>query len=142
MKPVSKARKFLSFSFADRNLLTEAWMFQVATGILLKTVPFKKIPGYFKNPPGDLNSPSGEEICLQKIREATVIAGHYSFWRNRCLVQSLAARWMLRRRGITSHLSLGVARDKNGKTIAHAWINSGDIEIVNSNGNCLEMFTF
>ena len=138
----SKTRKLLSLSFNGKKLLMEAWVFQLAAGILLKTVRFKKIPHYFRNPPADLNPQSVNEVFLQNVKEVIVIAGRYSLWHNRCLVQSLAARWMLCRRGMPSRLSLGVAKDKNGKTIAHAWIIAYNIEIVNRNGNCLEMLTF
>lgn len=42
-------------------------------------------------------------------------------WRSRCLVRALAGRWMLGRRGVTSVLCLGVARE-GGVLTAHAWL--------------------
>jgi Transglutaminase-like superfamily len=48
-----------------------------------------------------------------------------SRWMNaRCLSRALAAQSMLRRRGITSRLCLGVVRRDNA-LIAHAWVEVG-----------------
>jgi hypothetical protein len=46
-----------------------------------------------------------------------------------CLPRALAAQAMLRRRGISSRLCLGVAR-AGGETLAHAWLEVGDDRIV------------
>lgn len=43
-------------------------------------------------------------------------------WRAKCLEQALAAKMMLRRRGVHSTLYLGVTR---GPTGAHAWVRVG-----------------
>jgi hypothetical protein len=64
------------------------------------------------------------------LRRAVERANVVSPWKNRCLVSSLAARCMLRRRNIESQLSLGVAKNSNGKIIAHAWINAGDFVLI------------
>lgn len=42
-------------------------------------------------------------------------------WKSTCLVQALAGRFMLMRRGVASTLVLGVAR-QNGSIQAHAWL--------------------
>ena len=42
-----------------------------------------------------------------------------------CLVQAVAATWMLRRRRISSTLYFGVARPRAGELKAHAWVRSG-----------------
>jgi hypothetical protein len=79
---------------------------------------------------------------VEKIQVAVQRAGWISPWRNRCLVSSLAARWMLRRRKIGSELSLGVAKDTKGNLVAHAWLKSGDFEIVEKRGSYTELFLF
>ncbi len=79
---------------------------------------------------------------IEKIRVAVQRTGWVSPWRNRCLVSSLAARCMLRRRKIGSELSLGVAKDPKGKLLAHAWLKSGDFEIVEKRGSYTELFLF
>jgi hypothetical protein len=47
-------------------------------------------------------------------------------WRAGCLEQAIAAKAMLRRRGIASTLYLGVTRDPVG---AHAWLRVGDVNV-------------
>jgi len=79
---------------------------------------------------------------LHEIKSATLQASHFSPWKNKCLVQSLAARRMMTRRGIHSQLSLGVTFDENKKMIAHAWLEAGDFEIVAKNGSYLEIYHF
>src|SRR5215469_10566072 len=46
-----------------------------------------------------------------------------------CLPRALAAHAMLRRRGIASHLCLGVARQEQA-LVAHAWVEIGDNKVV------------
>lgn len=46
-----------------------------------------------------------------------------------CLAQALAARAMLRRRGIASVLHLGVARPKETPFEAHAWLDAAGVEV-------------
>ena len=158
----------------EKGLLAEAWLTQLYVGLMLKFVPFKKIPALFPNPlierhpspaPGEgpglgadrvtEGSGSGAEGTLyamrntlydsqelESLKKAILLSSHYSFWRNKCLVQSLAARRMLKRRGISSQLSLGLRRDEHNKTYAHAWLKVGDIEIVEKKEDYLEMYVF
>lgn len=39
-----------------------------------------------------------------------------------CLTQSLAAQWVLTRYKLPSELCIGVAKDDQGKFVAHAWV--------------------
>lgn len=79
---------------------------------------------------------------VEKIQVAVQRAGWISPWRNRCLVSSLAARWMLRRRRISSTFSLGVTKNPDGKTIAHAWLIASGCEIVEKRGEYTELYRF
>lgn len=46
-----------------------------------------------------------------------------------CLAQALAARAMLRRRGIGSTLHVGVARSESAPFEAHAWLDAAGVEV-------------
>lgn len=46
-----------------------------------------------------------------------------------CLAQALAARAMLRRRGIGSILHVGVARSDAASLEAHAWLEAAGVEV-------------
>jgi hypothetical protein len=49
----------------------------------------------------------------------------HGVWRSKCLEQGLAAKAMLRRRGLPNTLYVAVAREVALE--AHAWVRSGDI---------------
>ncbi len=55
--------------------------------------------------------------CNRQIRRSFTL-------KNRCLVSSLAARCILKRRKIKSRIFLGLAKEFNGKMIAHAWLKN------------------
>ena len=51
-----------------------------------------------------------------------------------CLVQALAAKWMLQRRRIPSTMYFGMAKDATGQLRAHAWLRSGSQVLTGSQG--------
>lgn len=79
---------------------------------------------------------------LKRIKTAVNRANKLAFWKNLCLVQSVAARWMLQRRNIASQFSLGVAHDENNKLIAHAWVKVLDFEITPKGLDYKELINF
>lgn len=50
-------------------------------------------------------------------------------WNPTCLVQSLAATRMLRRRGLQGRLYIGVKRGDDHQFGAHAWVAVGDVYV-------------
>lgn len=139
--------KFISLPFRDKMFFLEALFLQVGIGFLLKLVPFRKIPGLFKN----REQGSGFRVQGSKLKEQETLlllkaaiqrAAMISPWRNKCLVSSLAARCMLNRRKIGSQLSLGVAKGPGGKMVAHAWLKAGNLEIVERIGDYYDLFAF
>lgn len=136
---MGRFRKFGALSWSEKLLLSEAYFMHLTTGLILKAIPFRWIPTLFSSQ-SSVHSPQSEEIEL--IRTAVQRAGMVSPWRNRCLVSSLAARCMLRRRKIHSQLSLGVAKDDGGKMIAHAWLMAGEAEIVPKGADFQQLYQF
>jgi len=132
--------KLIRLPGRERMLFLEALSLHLWVGLLLKVVPFRWIPRLFVSPQSSVHSLQSGDIEL--IRTAVQRAGKVSPWRNRCLVSSLAGRCMLRRRKISSQLSLGVAKDPEGKTVAHAWLKSGDLEMVDRRSGYTELFFF
>lgn len=66
-----------------------------------------------------------DRAVLHRVRWAIGAVSRRAPWRCMCLEQSVAAKMMLRRRGIASTLYLGVARDSGESIQAHAWLRSG-----------------
>ena len=138
----------------EKLLFCEALFLHLWVGLLLKIIPFRKIPGLFGNRENGsrckvqgarsekLEPANPEPLTLIQIKSAIQRASRVSPWKNKCLVSSLAARRMLNRRRIESQVLLGVAKDSGKKLIAHAWIRSGDFEVVEKNGRFMGMYRF
>ncbi|MBT2289672.1 lasso peptide biosynthesis B2 protein [Paenibacillus albidus] len=62
---------------------------------------------------------------IQQITRAIRIISRYTPWKSTCMVRAVAGLKMLEKRGIECTLYLGVAKDKHGKMVAHAWLRSG-----------------
>jgi Transglutaminase-like superfamily len=129
---------FLFLSKKDKCLFFEALFFLYLAKTMLVVFPFRlclkfvKTRDYRKTP---------DVMQLTNIRYAIGRANRLAFWKNVCLVQSFAARWMLRRRKINSELFIGVNHsDQMGKIKAHAWIISNGEEIVRQGKNYVVLF--
>jgi hypothetical protein len=143
----SGLRKYFALSRRERMLFLEAFFCQLWTGFIIKIVPFKYIPRFYAERIPDLkfkiqDSINNEYEVVGEVKKAIERAAVVSPWKNRCLIESLAARRMLNRRRIPSQISLGVAHDEKKKLIAHAWIKAGDTEIVPERGDYHEMYLF
>lgn len=156
---MNRFMKFCRLGWSEKVLFCESLILHLFVGLLLKVVPFRRIPPLFKSKQSAVSSqqsgtpaktedqsrytvPGQQEEIIEKIRLAVQRAGWISPWRNRCLVSSLAGRCMLRRRKISSELSLGVAKNSAGKLVAHAWLKSGHYELVEKRGEYTELYNF
>ena len=145
-------RKFFALSCREKRFFAEAFVLHLWVGLVLKVVPFRRIPGVFASRQFDApteaetqsrHTLSGRQTeLIDFIRRAIQRAGRVSPWKNRCLVSSLAGRCMLRRRKIPSQISLGILKGADGRAIAHSWLMSGEIEIVEKSGDHTEMYRF
>jgi hypothetical protein len=161
---LQKLRKFGELSWNEQLLFSEALFFQISVGFLLQVIPFRWIPRLFSGHQSSVGSHKStlnrksqianrtsetshltshiSHLIPEQIKTAIQRSGPYSQWKNKCLIQSLAARRMLNRRNIPSQLSLGVAKGANGITVAHAWIKAGDFEIVEKGDGFSELYLF
>ena len=130
-------RRFTALTTAQKWLLAEAVLFLFSAKLLLLILPFKNVMKF------SISKKSTDRIInhgiLNEIKKALYSADKLSFWKNRCLVQSIAGRWMLQRRGIPSKISFGVDLDDNRKLIAHAWLTAGNFELVEKKGDYQEL---
>ncbi len=85
------------------------------------------------------NDAPTEDLII--IRRAINRASGLAFWRNKCLVNTLCARWMLNNRDIKSEAYLGVKLEE-GNTKAHAWIVAGDTKLVHEDQTYKVVYTF
>jgi hypothetical protein len=125
--------------WAEWRLLTEAGVLLVAVRLALWVVPFRRLAGRFGK--AMEVSPSTEtdvqRAAVIPIGWAVQGLGERLPWMSQCLVQALAATWMLQRRRIPSTLYFGLAKDSSGQLkdlLAHAWVRSGTQVLTGARG--------
>ncbi|QHV96964.1 lasso peptide biosynthesis B2 protein [Spirosoma endbachense] len=132
--------KYNELPIKEKLLFLEALFFVFLAKILLLFLPFKLCVSILSVNKKNYETPELEQ--LKQIKKAIRRTRWLSFWKNQCIVMSIASRWMLQRRHIHSLLSLGVAFDENKKLKAHAWLRTGEIGIVEKGGNFHELYNF
>jgi hypothetical protein len=135
-----RLHRFRRLPGTEKMVLMEALFFDLIAGLLLKIIPFRRIPSLFRNRGAAGAILQAGEI--ETIKTALGRAGRLSPWKNRCLVSSLAGRCMLNRRNTVSQISLGVTSLPGGRIIAHAWLRTEGFEVVEKNGEFTELYLF
>lgn len=71
------------------------------------------------------------------IGQAVCSAAGNTPWQSVCLPQAVAGQWMLKRRGISGTLYLGVAKTdaKPEQLAAHAWLSCGGLILTGKEGH-------
>jgi hypothetical protein len=125
---ISHWARFQQLSWADRWLLVEAGCWLGVASLALRLVPLRWIAPLLRQPIAK-SSPSAtlpaRHAQVRRIGWAVETMGHSLPWECACLVQALAGKGMLHRRGLPSTLYLGVARQGQTALTAHAWLQCG-----------------
>ncbi len=98
--------------------------------LLIRLVPFRRLAprlGRAQAESSSLLTIDAQRLALD-VAWAVGAATRHTPLRFVCLPQALAAKWMLRRRGIANTLYLGIAagRENASAMTAHAWLRCGD----------------
>jgi Transglutaminase-like superfamily len=119
-----------------RGLVAEACLHLVLVETRLRLFPLKRQGMRDLAPAAD--SPSAEQLAgaghierqaaLDVGWAVTRVAAYFPL-SAMCLAQALAAREMLRRRGIGSIMHVGVARSEEAAFEAHAWLEAAGVEV-------------
>jgi len=133
-----KLRRFGEISPQQRALVVEAALWLLAARIALIAVPFPRLArrlGAFVPPTDErvarvARGCSPEHVRLaEEVGWATVRAARHVPFRAVCLPQAMAARIMLRRRGVASVLHFGAAKGTDKPIDAHAWLDAAGVEV-------------
>lgn len=135
----SMVKKFLQLPLHLKLLLLEAILLVFSAKFLLVILPLKTVMKFSGQKTSATKNTNPDRQELSEIKKVLTYTQMISFWRNKCLVQSIAGRWMLQRRGIVSRISFGVKLDKDHKLIAHAWLNADNFEIIEQGGDYQEL---
>jgi hypothetical protein len=131
-------RKFLSLQWKERFLLLEAFIWLGFSRAALLLVPFKWIAprlGYQVNNVEETQNIPSPPAGIKQVGWAVETMSHHTPWESACLAQAMTAKFMLRRRSVSSMLYLGMKKGVGGKPIAHAWLKVGDILLVGGAGH-------
>jgi hypothetical protein len=121
-------------------MAVEALIELLLAKVSLQLIPFRRLAGRL-----GAALPAGEGVVrlaaepvsaeaaglAADVRWAVIGMAHYAPFKAVCLPQALAAKSMLRRRGVASLLHLGVARDPDqaAKLEAHAWLQAAGVKV-------------
>ena len=133
---IKRTVKFFKLPRDKQRLLFEAFILSGIGRFAILFLPFNKLAafaGKYREESHERLSDI-EEATIDKIVWAVAVASRYTPWESKCFVQALTGQIMLRRRKISSTLYLGVAKDKEKKPIAHAWLRSGSIIVTGRYG--------
>jgi hypothetical protein len=139
---VNALRKFLALPAGKQLLLIEAWMYLGAARAALLSLPFRRISrhlGRQLNSQDEAISNGPTSVAAREIGWAVELMSRHTSWESACLAQSIAGKFMLRRRGLASRISLGLRKDEAGKLTAHAWLRAGNEILIGGSGH--EEFT-
>jgi len=125
-------RSLRRMSWSDRALAAESLAMLAVARLLVKTTPRKRLASRMGGVPVGNNdymetvgtsSPLRSEQDVTGARVGAMVedAARTTWWRSMCLEKALAGKWMLRRRGISSTMYVGVAK-RGTEFIAHAWL--------------------
>jgi hypothetical protein len=133
-----KLWRFVEIGGRRRGLVVEAALWLLAARIALVAVPFPALArriGVFVAPSDDRvthaahGGSEGDAFLAEEIGWATVRAARYVPFKAVCLPQAMAARIMLRRRGVASVLRFGAAKGAQRAIDAHAWLDAAGVQV-------------
>lgn len=129
---MTKFRTFLGFSLRDKLLFSEVMLSLLIARIRVRFSSQR----WLVNQWGQLHHETAFTLTSKQEQHAKRLTQQFNVATNNiphdmfnCRVQATAARWMLRRRGVSSTVYVGFRRSREDDTgfDGHAWLRSGPI---------------
>lgn len=125
-------RKLTTFWYtkhAERLLFYEAVFTSAYVRFTLSFLEFKKVMNWLgrKNSHETVGFRDADFSMVRSVKTAVFRCNSYTFWKTECYTQALTAKILLRRRNISSVLTIGFMKDEAGNYKGHAWLTCGDI---------------
>lgn len=124
----------------EKKLFVEAFFVQLYVKCLLLFLPFNSCVKRFKKI--DSTTTKIDPELARLIKNSLIRCAKVVQWKNHCLVHSITARYMLNRRKLNSKLYLGLQLNEHQVLKAHAWIESAGLDLVERNGEYVEIYDF
>lgn len=116
--------KFRALGWRDRLLLAEAVVWLALARVAL-FVPFRWLAPRLGEATESPIEDHAEGALGARVAWAVAAASRHTPWTTRCLAEAVAAKAMLRLRGVPTTLYLGTGKDERGEFSAHAWLRCG-----------------
>ncbi len=133
---MNKLQKLFQLSWHEKLLLFEALLYLIIARTAL-LIPFNHLAPFLGKqfPANQIQMMTGLPAAVaQKIGWSVEVMSTRTPWESACLAQAIAAKLMLKRRGIKSLMYLGMKKEERGNFMAHAWLQSGN-EIILGGAN-------
>lgn len=121
-------RRFLGLPPDERSRTVEAAVWLLCARLALGLLPFRWALAVFRLAPGHATEGRVADDEATAVGRAVMRAARHVPFRAVCIQQSFAALAMLRRRGLSATVRLGLARGDDGLA-AHAWSLCGDVAV-------------
>ena len=122
---------------SEKILLLEAAFWLPISRFLIEFIPMRLYmrPFLGKHMVESDRNPNTQIIpFLRKVAWATNAMSRRMPWKNKCFALAMAARMILRFRGIESTLYLGLKKDDANNLNAHAWLRCRDFFVTGGDG--------
>jgi hypothetical protein len=129
-------RRFAGLPPAERRVFLEAVMWLGLFRAAILVIPFRVIAPYLGTHMAETPREASEDgrQSAREVAQAVRRASRYVPWQAKCLVQAMAGKQMLQRRGFASTLYLGLAKKADQGLQAHAWLRCGSGIILGGGG--------
>jgi Transglutaminase-like superfamily len=140
---MEQARRFLRLPWTDKALLAQSLFFLAAIRAGLYVLPFQTLRRLLARIARKSNSsfPEASTGKFRRVIWAVTVASRHLPSVGTCLMQALAAHVMLGRRHCPTQVHIGVTRDKQGKFLGHAWLESNGVVVIGAEALKLERYT-
>lgn len=126
-----KVQRFFGINRTDRKLFIQASILSIKYSLYIFLIPkrhiFKKLGE--KGVESMFTPTENELIEILQVSKAIRRAVRYLPGKTKCFAQAISAKKMLKQHKIPSTIYFGVAKEGNGKMIAHAWLCAGNITV-------------
>jgi hypothetical protein len=121
--------RFLALPPPERGRTIEAVFYLLAVRLTFAFLPLPRALRLFGIVQGQARTGRIAASEAGEVGRAIARAARHVSFRAVCLQQAFAALLMLRRRGLTATVYLGLAREGAGGLKAHAWSRSGEVPV-------------
>jgi hypothetical protein len=134
-----RLRRFAEVDNRRRSLLIEAMAWLLSARLALIFIPFPRLARHLGTfmPPTDARALRASSTnshhdanLAEAVGWAVTRAARYVPFEAACLPQAMAARIMLKRRGVSSILHFGAKMGEVKPIDAHAWLDAAGVEVI------------